>query len=261
MDSVNKTLYIPLYGKAQVSKRGIILSDPDAEKIWDSHGFPLKGKSRSKWLALYMGMRAAVFDRWTADAAREHSDAVVLHLGCGLDARSVRTGIENVWYDIDFPEVIEHRRQFFPEQGRCHLLGGDVREAGWLEAVPKGGTAIVVMEGLSMYLTRQELLTLITRLSAHFDRVRLLMDCYTELAAKATKYKNPINDVGVTRVYGLDDPQALTEGTGFRFVREHEMTPDELIGQLRGMERRIFRKLFAGSVAGKMYRLYEYTTE
>ena len=67
MDSVNKTLYIPLYGKSYVSKKGIILKDPKAEEIWAAEGFPLKGKSKSKWLAYYMGMRSAVFDRWVAE--------------------------------------------------------------------------------------------------------------------------------------------------------------------------------------------------
>lgn len=33
MDGVNKTLYIPLYGKAKVSKKNIILKDPTAEYI------------------------------------------------------------------------------------------------------------------------------------------------------------------------------------------------------------------------------------
>lgn len=257
MDSVNKTLYIPLYGKAQVSKRGIILSDPWAEEIWDANAFPLKGKSRSEWLALYMGMRAVVFDRWTAECAREEADAVVLHLGCGLDSRVKRTGISNQWYDVDFPEVIHHRRAYFPETERYHLLGADLREEGWLESLPRGGTAIVVMEGLSMYLTRQELNALLTRLGSHFERVRLMMDCYTELAAKASRYENPINDVGVTRVYGLDDPTALTQGTGFRFLREHDMTPEELIRELDRMERRIFRKVYAGDLARKLYRMYE----
>ena len=51
MDSVNKTLYIPLYGKAYVSRKGIILSDPKAEEIWQAEGFTLKGTSASKWLA------------------------------------------------------------------------------------------------------------------------------------------------------------------------------------------------------------------
>ena len=64
MNGVNKTLYIPLYGKAYVSKKGIILNDKTAEKIWEKEGFELKGKSKSKWLAYYMGMRSAVFDNW-----------------------------------------------------------------------------------------------------------------------------------------------------------------------------------------------------
>ena len=42
MDSVNKTLYIPLYGKALVSREGLFLHDPKAEEIWTKEGFPLK---------------------------------------------------------------------------------------------------------------------------------------------------------------------------------------------------------------------------
>ena len=87
MDSVNKTLYIPLYGKAYVSRRGILLSDPDAEVIWEKSGFALKGKSASKWLSLYMGMRSAVFDRWLREKLSEKPGSTVLHLGCGLDSR------------------------------------------------------------------------------------------------------------------------------------------------------------------------------
>ena len=48
MNNVNKTLYIPLYGKSYVSKKGIILDDKKAEEIWEEEGFALKGKSKSK---------------------------------------------------------------------------------------------------------------------------------------------------------------------------------------------------------------------
>lgn len=67
MDNVNKTLYIPLYGKAYVSSKGIILDDKKAEEIWEKEQFALKGKAKSKWLAYYMGMRSAVFDNWLRD--------------------------------------------------------------------------------------------------------------------------------------------------------------------------------------------------
>lgn len=261
MTGVNKTLYIPLYGKAFVSRRGVILSDPKAEEIWSAEGkeVPLKGKSKSKWLAYYMGMRSAVHDSWLRDRMAAMPDAAVLHIGCGLDSRVLRVGTQgHRWYDVDFPEVIEERRKWYSEDDNYRMLAGDARSSDWLSGLPDGGELIVIMEGVSMYLTIDELCSLFTALATRFDSISMLMDCYTAFAAKASKYKNPINDVGVTQVYGIDSPELLAGDTGMSFVREHEMTPQALINQLRGAEKAIFKKVFAGSFSKKMYRLYEY---
>ena len=256
MENVNKTLYIPLRGKAYVSAKGMLLSDPDAEKIWASEGFPLKGKSASKWLAYSMGIRAAVFDRWLRENLTP--DAVVLHLGCGLDSRAKRVECDNPWFDVDFPAVIGERRKYFSESEHYRMIGCDLRE-DFLREIP-GGKAIVVMEGVSMYLTAPERLALLQKLSGHFSEVRLLMDTYTTFAAKATKYKNPINDVGVTRVHGFDDPREPENGTGFAFHREHDMNPGDLVAQLPKKDQRIFRLVYGGKMAAKICRLYEYRT-
>ena len=257
MDSVNKTLYIPLYGKAFVSRKGLFLEDKMAEAIWQAEGFPLKGKSASKWLAYYMGIRSAVFDQWVRQQLEQDPEAAVLHIGCGMDSRVLRVGADCKWYDIDFPEVIAQRRCYFAESDRYKMLPGDARESSWLAQIPETGRAIVVMEGISMYLTPKEIQTLLASLGGHFERVSLLMDCYTELAAKMSRYKNPINDVGVTQVYGVDDPLAF-QGVGFTFLQEHSMTPEAYTGQLAGMEKAVFRKLYAGNFAKKLYRLFEY---
>ena len=257
MNNVNKTLYIPLYGKAYVSRRGVILQDTKAEEIWAAEGFPLKGKSAPKWLSFYMGMRAAVFDRWVKQQLQATPDAAVLHLGCGMDSRNLRVGDTSVmWYDIDFEDVIAQRRKYYTETEKYKMLGADVRNDDFQTKIPLK-KAIVIMEGISMYLTREELYQVFTKLSRYFEKIVVLMDCYTEFAAKASKYKNPINDVGVTQVYGLDDP-VLAECESLRFACALDMTPDDLIDQLRGSEKLIFSKLYAGSVARKMYRLYEY---
>ena len=255
MDAVNKTLYIPLYGKSFVSRRGIILRDPKAEEIWASEGFPLKGKSASKWLSFYMGMRAAAFDRWVKVRMDTMPDATVLHLGCGMDSRNLRVGAgARMWYDVDFPAVIAERKKYYTETENYHMIGADVRAVDF--SAISGEKVIVVMEGISMYLQPQELTGLLAQLKNRFGQVALLMDCYTQFAAKASKYKNPINDVGVTQVYGLDDPKQL-ENSGLSFVGEHDMTPADLIDQLSGAERHIFKKIYAGSIARKMYRMYE----
>lgn len=256
MDSVNKTLYIPLYGKAYVSRKGILLHDPKAEEIWQDEGFPLKGKSKSKWLAYSMGMRTVAFDRWLQKKMEETPDAVILHIGCGMDSRIERIGTQgHFWFDIDFPEVIAERKRYYRETETYQMLASDVRSSEWFQAIPKNRPVVVIMEGISMYLTPAELETLMEQFKTNFSNVSVLMDCYTELAAKASKYKNPINDVGVTQVYGLNDPIAL----GLIFLREHELTPDDLVNQLSGMEKAIFKTLFTGSIAKKLYRLYEFS--
>ena len=259
MNNVNKTLFIPLYGKAYVSRKGIILHDPKAESIWEAEGFELKGKSKSKWLAYYMGMRSAVFDNWLKSQMEREADTIVLHIGCGMDSRICRVG-ENghSWYDVDFPDVIAERKRYYEESDTYHMIESDARENEWIRTLPKGANAIVVMEGVSMYFQPEELKRLLGALTAHFSKVNLLMDCYTTFAAKASKYKNPINDVGVTKVYGIDGPRSLEAGTGLAFVNERSMTPEDLVNELQGFERRVFSKLYSGKIAQKMYRLYEY---
>ena len=257
MDNVNKTLYIPLYGKALVSQKGLFLHDPKAEEIWAKEGFPLKGKSASKWLAYYMGMRAAVFDDWVRRQMAAQPDAVILHLGCGMDSRCLRTGSEGrLWYDVDFPAVIEQRRRYYEETDAYRMIAADVRERSWLSGID-AKQAIVVMEGISMYLTAEERTALLTALCEQFEEVSLLTDCYSKLAARLSRIKNPINDVGVTRVYGVDHPAELTV-SGLLFVQQHDMTPQSMIDQLPEKEQGIFRKLYAGKTSQKLYRLYEY---
>jgi O-methyltransferase involved in polyketide biosynthesis len=138
------------------------------------------------------------------------------------------------------------------------MIGSDIREEGCLQEIPADKTAIIVMEGISMYLKPEELKAVLKRWKDYFGEVRILMDSYTVFAAKATKYKNPINEVGVTRVYGFDDPRELETETGIFFRQEHSLTPEWLIGQLPKREQRFFRRMFAGKMAKKIYRLYEY---
>lgn len=258
MNSVNKTLYIPLYGKAYVSEKGIILQDSKAEEIWKKERFSLKGKAKSKWLAYYMGMRSAVFDRWLLTQMELYSESVVLHIGCGMDSRIHRVGTKmNLWYDVDFPEVIKERKRYFEETELYHMIGADVRTEEWMKDLPKNQTVILVLEGVSMYFTPEELKRLIQKLNVYFGEMHILMDCYTTFAAKASKVKNPINEVGVTQVYGIDDPRIL-ESEDIFFAGEHSLTPEDLIDELRGMEKQIFKRIYAGSFSKKLYKLYEY---
>ncbi|MBQ9731329.1 MAG: class I SAM-dependent methyltransferase [Bacilli bacterium] len=261
MNSVNKTLYIPLYGKSYVSKKNLFLDDKKAEEIWEKEGFLLKGKSKSKWLAYYMGIRSAVFDEWLKNQMTNNPDAVIIHIGCGMDSRIFRVGNDNhKWYDIDFFDVIEERKKYYTENENYKMIAGDAKEDKWLLNIKEKQNAIVVMEGLSMYLTIEEMRNLTDSLCEHFENLIVLIDCYTALAAKLSKLRNPINDVGVISVYGINNPEDY-QSEEFIYVKEHEMTPRKYIDELKGFEKFVFAKLYAGSVSKKLYRLYEYKKE
>ncbi len=262
MDAVNKTLYIPLYGKSYVSKKNIILRDIKAEEIWEKEQFPLKRRSRSRWLAYFMAMRAKIFDAWTRSCAFAQDDCIILHIGCGLDSRYLRINDDtHIWYDIDLPEVIAERRKYYEESANYTMLAGNASRPEWIQTLPNAKNAVVLLEGISMYLPLSDIQELFYRLTQKYENVRILMDVYTRLGARASRYKNPINELGVTRVYGIDDPDSVIKENCIAFVQEWEMAPASLADELQGLERWFFKTMFSGSAAKSMYRLFEYKTK
>ncbi len=258
MKNESKTLYIPLYGKAFVSRKNIILRDGKAEEIWEKEKFPLKGKSGSKWLAYFMGMRAFVFDRWLSEKLSESPKSVVLHIGCGLDSRieRVKAPFEK-WYDIDLPEVISVRRRYYGESEKYKMLGASASESDWIKNLPEAENAVVVMEGLSMYLSEEAMKNLFAAISEKYEKAKIIMDVYTELAVKVSKYKNPIKDVGAGASFGIDE-HGIFENEKIAFSGELCMTPEEKINELSGFEKAFFKKMFAGKFAKKLYKIYTY---
>jgi len=160
------TLFIPLYGKAMMSREGF-LPDKTAEKIVESVDFDFSKVDQSRKLAIYMTMRAALFDGYARDFAAAHPDGLVLQLGVGLDSRVKRVGCTNPWYDLDFPDVIGLRRTYFPEDERYHLIGAPALPADWLATVPHAEHALVLAEGLSMYLSEKDMRDLMAALQAN----------------------------------------------------------------------------------------------
>ena len=256
MNEVNRTLFIPLYGKTQVSEKGIILNDPMAERIWKAEAFPIHGKS--KWLAYNMAMRARVFDDWTEAMLRANPDALVLHIGCGLDSRCLRVKKTYTnWIDADFPEVLSLRRKYYEENDAYHMMAIDASKAEQIARLPDSETAIVVLEGISMYLTNAQVRCMLRAFEKKYTQLHILMDVYTEFGAKASRYKNPVNDMGVTELYGIDDVKALLDDTRIKLKAEHSFTPDHLINELKPFERVFFRTMFAEKIYRRIYRLYE----
>ena len=83
------------------------------------------------------------------------------------------------------------------------MIDFDASDAEQVSGLPDNDTAIVILEGISMYLRNDEVNQLFVALEKKYANLHILMDVYTEFGAKASKYKNPVHDVGVTELCGL----------------------------------------------------------
>ncbi|WP_375483343.1 class I SAM-dependent methyltransferase [uncultured Mycobacterium sp.] len=123
-------------------------------------------------------LRAKQLDDWAADFLHRHPDAVVLHLGCGLDSRAFRLdpppGVQ--WFDVDVPSVIDLRRKLYDDHDGYRMIASSVTDPKWLEQTPTRGPALVIAEGLLMYLTATEVSDLLQRLTDRFSTGELLAD-------------------------------------------------------------------------------------
>ena len=111
-----------------------------------------------------------------------------------------------------------------------------------------------------MYLTNEQLREFFKTLEEKYEKIHILMDIYTEFAAKASKYKNPINDVGVAKVYGIDHIENVIGDLRINFKKEYSLTPMRLVDELKTFDRAFFKLMFTGSIYRKIYRLYEFAS-
>ncbi len=121
LGGVPETLFIMLYVRAMDSQRpDALLKDEKAVELVArlSYDFDrIRRLSMSKVQKVMLLLRNREFDRYARDFLTSRPEAVVVHIGCGLDLRFERVDNGRVqWYDLDFPGVIELRRKFVGDE-------------------------------------------------------------------------------------------------------------------------------------------------
>lgn len=221
-----ETLFLTL-GIAAVDSRlpQPFLGDPMADEILRASGYDLKrfplfrsDRGDPKIKVFSGAVRTKSIDRVVDRFIAAHPDAVVLDLGTGLDTRVFRVDPPPTvdWYDIDFPAIIDLRRQLVPERPRTNLVAADLTEPGWLADIPADRPAMIVHNGLVPFLSMSDYQSLLLRLTRHFPSGEIAHNNYIRLAVWT--FKRMMFDVpGV----GFDDPRAPERWVpGLKLVEE-----------------------------------------
>ena len=236
LSGVQETLLIPLAIKANETKRPRArIHDCKAAEIIET--LKLDTARYDKFMS-HEGVvaRTILFDEAMSRYLKKYPRAVCISIGCGFDSRFSR--VDNgmlAWYDLDLPEVIYARKQFFPAQERVHFIAKSALDPSWPQEIEKGGKTIILIEGVLMYFKEEAVRQLLQIIKANFDDVILLAELMSPIPAKNTRLHDTVKNTGAAFQWGVKSGKEVEKlCAGLKLVDEKNFNSEMKKHSLRG---------------------------
>ena len=167
--------WVAYYRAMETDRRDAIFRDPYARRLAGAEGERIVNEMpRGKATAWAMITRTAVFDEIILDVVRGRNADLVLNLAAGLDARPWRLPFPAAlrWVDVDLPAMLDYKASVMRDvEPTCRyeaipadLVDVKAREALFSQLGRQASRALVVAEGLLIYLTDEQVAGLATEL-------------------------------------------------------------------------------------------------
>lgn len=209
---VAETMLQTLYARAKESKR-------QNHKIYDEKAIEIVGQMdydfslADKDTAMSSGVvaRTILLDHMVADYVKEHSDATVINIACGMDTRFYRVDNGKIrWYNIDLPVTMEVRERYIREDARVTNIAASAMDESWTEQIQTtSGSTLVIIEGLSMYLAEADVKQILSIIDRHFLHVTVFMEILNPKFVKKNVEKS-IQQSGAVFTWGVKSGEELT---------------------------------------------------
>ena len=224
LSGVPETMLQTLYARAKESRGRGAIHDAKAEELVTEldYDFTLADKDT----AMHSGViaRTIVLDRMTKAWLAGHPGAVVVNIACGLDTRCYRVTGYAHWYDLDLPETMAVREKLLPESGIISQIAMSAMEDWGAEIAEQDVPVLVIIEGLTMYLSEADVQRIFAVIGDHFRAVTVFVETMNPMVVKRFKEKS-IDASNAKFTWGVKNGVALAALLpGFRFVEEHSLT-------------------------------------
>ncbi|HQC54827.1 MAG TPA: class I SAM-dependent methyltransferase [Clostridia bacterium] len=209
-NSVQETLIVPLYGRKMCSEKfPELYTDIYAKKLCErlDYDFSELEKKNKSFIYEFGALEAAMRQldmMWEINKYLEKNPkATIVNLGCGLDetGKACDNGLCNI-VNIDFPDIIDVRKQLTFEQERERNIASDLRDYSWMEEIDGSNGVIFFAAGVFHYFKMHEVKSLVLELSRRFKGGTLVFDSVGKLGLKLTMLMT-LKNMGITNVDGL----------------------------------------------------------
>lgn len=138
------------------------------------------------------------------------------------------------------------------------MIGKSVTDSSWFDDIDLDNQSVlIVAEGLTMYLSEQELQQLLKGINDKFGNATIVFDAYSRQAVKSSKLKNPVNKMNASIKWGMNNPNEFTIlNENLEFIREYLIRHKET--NLKGITKFIFEHLYCGKISESLYKIYEF---
>ncbi len=213
LGQVQETLLIPLYFRAVESQRpDAIITDSYAVEIVEALDYDFAKFNHAWKVQLDVAIRTEIFDRLTKEFLTAHPSSIVVNLGAGLDGRFLRLDNGRVrWLDLDLPDAIALRRQFYTESERNQFLALSVLDTAWIDAlaVRESDSVLLLAEGLFCYFTEAELKSLLRSLVDRLPDAQLVFQSISPEFVQQQHRVPAINSTQAVFRWGIESGREL----------------------------------------------------
>lgn len=191
-NSVQETLIIPLYGrKICAEKFPQLYTDISAKTFCDSLDYDFSAQEAKKdtffyeFGALQAAMRQLDVMCEINDYLKDHPNAVIVNLGCGLDqtGRACDNGTCKI-VNIDFPDIISIREKLMPVGEREKNIAVDLNDYRWMDEIDASNGVIFFAAGVFHYFKQEEVKKMVLTLSKRYKKGCLVFDTVGKLGLK-----------------------------------------------------------------------------
>lgn len=223
LSGVPETMLQTVFARAKETKTRGAITDGKAVEIIDRLDYDFSAADQDT--AMHSGViaRTIVLDRLVKAFLAGHGGAVVVNIACGLDTRCYRVSGYSHWYDLDLPETIAVRKRLLPESGSVSQIAMSAMD-NWGGEIGKTGTsALVIIEGLTMYLSEADVKRIFAVISGRFDHVTVLVETMNPMVVRRFREKS-IEASRARFRWGVKDGAAIAALLpDFRLVEEHSL--------------------------------------
>ena len=224
LSGVPETMLQTVYARAKESRGRGAIHDAKAEEIIEKldYDFSLADKDT----AMHSGViaRTIVLDRLTKAWLGTHPGGVVVNIACGLDTRCYRMSGYAHWYNLDLPETMAVREKLLPESGTISQIAMSAMEDWGSKIGEQNVPVLIVIEGLTMYLSEADVQRIFTVISNRFENATVFVETMNPAMVRHFKEKS-IDASNAKFNWGIKNGKALAELLpDFRFVEEHSLT-------------------------------------